>query len=43
MDLITKLKEFNANINGESNINDIQKRFEELAPVFLYSGYIKVR
>lgn len=41
--LIKKLKEFNENINGESNINDIQKRFEELAPIFLYGGHIKVR
>lgn len=43
MNLFDKLKEFNENINGESSINDIQKRFEELAPVFLYDGYIKVR
>lgn len=43
MNLFDKLKEFNENINGESSINDIQKRFEELAPVFLYGGYIKVR
>jgi len=42
MNLFDKLKEFNANINGESNINDIQNRFEELAPVFLYGGYINV-
>jgi hypothetical protein len=42
MKLFDKLKEFNANINGESNINDIQNRFEELAPVFLYGGYINV-
>ena len=41
--LIEKLKEFNENINGESNINDIQEKFEELAPIFLYGGYIKVR
>lgn len=41
--LIEKLKEFNENISGESNINDIQKRFEELAPIFLYGGHIKVR
>ncbi|MBQ9435035.1 MAG: hypothetical protein IJU33_02800 [Bacteroidales bacterium] len=41
--LIEKLKEFNENINGESKFDDIQKSFEELAPVFLYSGYINVR
>jgi len=40
--LIEKLKEFNENINGESNIYDIQKMFEELAPIFLYGGYINV-
>lgn len=43
MNLFDKLKEFNENINGESSINDIQKRFEELAPIFLYGGHIKVR
>lgn len=43
MDLIDKLKEFQKNINGESKFDDIQKQFEELAPVFLYGGYIKVR
>lgn len=41
--LIEKLKEFNENINGESKYDDIQKKFEELAPIFLYGGYIKVR
>lgn len=41
--LIEKLKEFKENIKGESKIEDIQKMFEELAPVFLYGGYIKVR
>lgn len=42
MNLGEELKEFNANINGESSFNDIQKRFEELAPVFLYGGHINV-
>ena len=41
--LIEKLKEFKENINGESKFDDIQKQFEELAPIFLYGGYIKVR
>ena len=41
--LIEKLKEFKEIINGESKIEDIQRMFEELAPVFLYGGYIKVR
>ena len=41
--LIAKLKEFKEIINGESIIEDIQRMFEELAPVFLYGGYIKVR
>ncbi len=43
MDLMEKLKEFQKSINGESKIDAIQKRFKELAPVFLYGGYIKVR
>lgn len=41
--LIEKLKKFKEIINGESKIEDIQRMFEELAPVFLYGGYIKVR
>ena len=41
--LIEKLKEFKEIIKGESKIEDIQRMFEEIAPVFLYGGYIKVR
>ena len=41
--LIEKLNEFNEIINGESKMEDIHRMFEELAPVFLYGGYIKVR
>ncbi len=41
--LIEKLNGFTEIINGNSKIEEIQSMFEELAPVFLYGGYIKVR
>ena len=41
--LIEKLQKFENKINGISNETELQSLFEELAPAFLYGGYIKVR
>ena len=44
MDLIDTLKEFEKNINKIHSKEDLQKIFyNDLAPAFLYGGYIKVR
>ncbi len=43
MDLIEKLKEFEKNINKIHSEEELQKIFyNDLAPAFLYGGYIKV-
>lgn len=41
--LIEKLKDFKEKVNRVANETVLQSFFEELAPAFLYSGYINVR
>lgn len=41
--LIEQLKKFDGKVNRITNEAGLQSLFEELAPAFLYGGYIKVR
>ena len=41
--LFEELKEFEKNVKEVSNETELQGLFENLAPTFLYGGYIKVR
>ena len=37
------LKEHLSRFNGAPDVESLQRMFEELAPVFLYGGYLQVR
>lgn len=41
--LLYSLKLFQAKVNGQTTLEELTAKFEELAPVFLYGGYINVR
>lgn len=41
--LIESLKLFQAKVNGQTTLEELTAEFKELAPVFLYGGYINVR
>ena len=38
-----KLKETLSSFKGATNEKDLQLRFQELAPAFLYGGFIQIR